>query len=158
MKRYLGFGIFLLFVGLAHASIFGPSNFDECVLDSMKGVTSDTAAGLIARSCRQKFPVNQTKHSTRALAQWELAAITGRGGPSYSPGYFNADLLNGNKGVTIAQVTISVTTKIGGRDVTNSYDVDVDIAPNKTGNIFFKFIQGDPGSKYEWTISAAKGY
>ena len=38
------------------AGLFGPSDYDECILESMKGVTSDHAARLVAHSCRQKFP------------------------------------------------------------------------------------------------------
>jgi hypothetical protein len=38
------------------AGWFGPSNFDECILQNMKGVTSDVAAGQIVRVCRHKFP------------------------------------------------------------------------------------------------------
>ena len=36
-------------------SLFGPKNYDECVLENMKGVSSDTAARLVANSCREKF-------------------------------------------------------------------------------------------------------
>lgn len=38
------------------ASLFGPSDYDECILESMEGVTSDRAAMLIQRSCARKFP------------------------------------------------------------------------------------------------------
>ena len=42
--------------GAAHAvSIWGPKNFDECILENMKGVTSDTAANAIYASCSNKF-------------------------------------------------------------------------------------------------------
>ena len=33
-----------------------PSNYDECILESMKGVKSDLAAKSIIMSCRNKFP------------------------------------------------------------------------------------------------------
>lgn len=38
------------------ASLFGPSDYDECILENMKGVTSDRAAMLIHRSCARRFP------------------------------------------------------------------------------------------------------
>ena len=41
---------------MASAGWFGPKDFDECILDSMEGVTSDYAAKLIYVSCRKKFP------------------------------------------------------------------------------------------------------
>jgi hypothetical protein len=50
--------------GEASAGIFGPSNFDECVLDAMKGVTSDVAARAIYASCRNKFPENMASEKT----------------------------------------------------------------------------------------------
>ena len=35
---------------------FGPSNYEECILKNMKGVTSDEAARAIRRAYRAKFP------------------------------------------------------------------------------------------------------
>lgn len=40
----------------ANASLFGPKNFEDCILDGMKGVNNDTAANAVIYSCRQKFP------------------------------------------------------------------------------------------------------
>jgi hypothetical protein len=41
----------------AHSwSPFGPNNFDDCIIQNMKGVTSNTAAAAIRMACRQKFP------------------------------------------------------------------------------------------------------
>lgn len=49
-------GAFLLAYGAGvPAGWFGPSNYSECVLDGMKGVTSDAAAQAIAGACRKKF-------------------------------------------------------------------------------------------------------
>ena len=44
MKKYIGTLVLLGAFSSAYADIFGPSSFDDCVLDSMKGVTSDIAA------------------------------------------------------------------------------------------------------------------
>ncbi len=41
----------------AWAGWFGPDNYEECILDSMKGVTSNAAAVAIAQACRAKFPL-----------------------------------------------------------------------------------------------------
>lgn len=37
-------------------SLFGPKNFEDCVLNGMKGVTGDFAAKAVYKSCRDKFP------------------------------------------------------------------------------------------------------
>lgn len=158
MKKYLLVISFGLCSQLCYAGIFGPSNFDDCVLDSMKGVTSDVAARSIYQSCRQKFPEKQVKNNARNLSDRELSMLTGRGGPAQVGNYFSVNLLNGNKDLTVSAVTLAVTTKISGKVVTNYYDTDITIGPKKTGNIFVKYIVGDDGAKYDWGISAAKGY
>lgn len=38
------------------AGILGPSTYEECILENMKGVQSNVAAGHIVRACRQQFP------------------------------------------------------------------------------------------------------
>ncbi|QWD31214.1 hypothetical protein G6681_05585 [Polynucleobacter paneuropaeus] len=157
MKKYIYIALFGFLIESAHAGIFGPSNFDDCVLESMKGVTSDVAARTIYQSCRQKFPEKQVKRNTKALEPWELSSLEGRGKDLGD--YFSADILNTNKGITVTQITISVTRKSGGKEFTNFYDKDVDIAPNTTSNVFIKILDGDAGSKFiKWNISAAKGY
>lgn len=37
-------------------AFLGPKDFDDCILKSMKGVTSNEAAGFIYESCASKFP------------------------------------------------------------------------------------------------------
>lgn len=39
-----------------HAGWFGPGNYDECVLENMKGVQSERAAREISFACRRQFP------------------------------------------------------------------------------------------------------
>ena len=46
----------------AVAGLFGPGDFEECILENMKGVTSDTAAKLIAQACAKKFPKSLPKN------------------------------------------------------------------------------------------------
>ncbi len=59
MKRTI---LILLFIfhlssaAITHAGLFGPSNYEECILENMKGVQSDVAAKMIASICRKKFP------------------------------------------------------------------------------------------------------
>ena len=51
-------------------SLFGPKNYDECVLENMKGVSSDTAARLVANSCREKFKEKVVDNSKKY--KWTL--------------------------------------------------------------------------------------
>ena len=38
------------------AGWFGPSTYEECVLENIKEIKNDTAAKLLAKVCREKFP------------------------------------------------------------------------------------------------------
>ena len=57
-KITLGLVLGLSFVSApSGAGWFGPSNFEECILDGMKGISSNLAAEAVARACRSKFPL-----------------------------------------------------------------------------------------------------
>jgi len=50
-------------------SLLGPNSYEECVLDAMKGVQSDTAAAIINRTCLEKFPKAKEKTPTRVRGE-----------------------------------------------------------------------------------------
>ena len=56
MQKVLGFAMMLV-SGATMAGWFGPSTYEECLLENLKGVASDVAATGIAKACRAKFPV-----------------------------------------------------------------------------------------------------
>ena len=41
---------------VAVAGMLGPQNYDDCILENMKGVGSNLAAAQVAASCARKFP------------------------------------------------------------------------------------------------------
>lgn len=146
------------FIGPAHAGLLGPSNYDECITESMKGVTSDIAARALILSCRERFPVrDKKKPASRPLTNMELSNLTGRAGLEYANVY-KGNIYNGNQNVTLSEVTLSITTTQKGKEVTRQYLDDVDIPPLKTGLISFNIIVGDTKAEYSWGIVGAKGY
>lgn len=50
----------------AHASLFGPSNFEECVLQGLKDAKTDYAAKFVEAMCLKKFPISD-KSATSTL-------------------------------------------------------------------------------------------
>lgn len=58
MKRI--FSLIALVCAPAVAGIWGPSSYDDCIIDAMKGVTSNIAANEIRKACRNKFPEKQS--------------------------------------------------------------------------------------------------
>lgn len=49
-----------LFPAICSAGLFGPSNFEDCVLDGVKNARSNQAANAIMMACRGKFPLSPT--------------------------------------------------------------------------------------------------
>lgn len=54
-QRLFFFLFFLSLTASANAGLFGPSTYEECVLENMKGVSSDVAADAVKRACRSKY-------------------------------------------------------------------------------------------------------
>ena len=55
MKTILAFFI-MVFMNQAHAGLFGPSTYDDCILDGVKEAKTDLAVRAVYQSCRNKFP------------------------------------------------------------------------------------------------------
>jgi hypothetical protein len=109
---------------------FGPSNYEECILENMKGVASDKAVREIKRACRVKFPYKPAKK--RNIPRKDLKDITGKAWfidkahPDASRKYnFYASLYNNNAKWIISQVKIRITDKATGthEDVLGGVDV-----------------------------------
>ncbi len=87
------------------AGWFGPKNYDDCILESMKGVKSDFAAKAIYGSCRQKFP--QEEVST-PLTNQQIAKLEGKIWENQF-GKISGSLYNGNQDITVRFITIRMT-------------------------------------------------
>ena len=57
MNKILTTIILLLSVlpSVGTAQIFGPSNYEDCIIEGMQGVASDVAAVAVRSACREKF-------------------------------------------------------------------------------------------------------
>ena len=59
---------------------FAPKDYDECILENMKGVTSDVGARLVNNSCHEKFKNIADKSQKH---KWTLIS-SGNGGSVYA--------------------------------------------------------------------------
>lgn len=152
--RFLFF-VLLLLPNSSYAGWFGPSNYNECILDEMKGVTSNLAAYNIERACRARFPIQKPK-DTRVPKQ-VLVKIDGRLGPSEYLGGLSGTLYNGNENWTITQVTIYC---VSNADKTpRRYNVDTSISPLQTASVSVDTVAGEVSPKgFQWGIVGARGY
>jgi hypothetical protein len=48
--------VLAVLMGHANAGLFGPSNYDDCILDGVKQAKTDLAVQAVYQSCRNKFP------------------------------------------------------------------------------------------------------
>ena len=142
----------------ASAGWFGPSNFDECILASMKGVTSDAAAGIIYEACESKFPKRTLP--TFPLPSAALEKVTGNAA-AQSYGYFKGHIYNGNNDWTITDVNIVIGTKAdpktGKRDFQRQYTVKIDAAPLSNSDLSVP-IGVNNLSNLDWNIISGRGY
>jgi hypothetical protein len=107
----------VLFALPVQAGLFGPKNYDECITESMKGVTSDLAARAIIKSCRERFPEKKKQlPPSKSLSIDQLMNFTGRAGLSFG-NYYSGNLYNGNSDVTITEIKVYVTTKMNERKI-----------------------------------------
>ncbi len=49
---------FLLF-NSSHAGLFGPSNYEECIISEVKNAKTEAAANIIRQACMKKFPTKE---------------------------------------------------------------------------------------------------
>jgi hypothetical protein len=163
---------------------FGPSNYEECILKNMKGVTSDKAVLEIRKACRAKFPKKPIKKpKLRDVPKKVLEDITGdawfTNDPDAPCAYnFYARLHNDNAKWTITEVKIRIFDKatktyeyiLSNKRASTSPGIQWDIFdsvesvlegsedlyPFKSKRFPF-FVKKVPIER-EWTIVEAKGY
>ena len=64
-------------------SLFGPKNFDECVLENMKGVSSDDASHIIVKTCRRKFSEKEIDNIQKNIDECVLENMKGVNSDEY---------------------------------------------------------------------------
>lgn len=112
----------------AHAGLLdfmdrAAADYDECILQGMKGVTSDVAAREIKSSCRSKFPAEPTRTlagDSAALTVGQRAKLSGRAGFQEMRGSYYAfvvSLYNGTENCSITSIKIALKWKDAGQSV-----------------------------------------
>lgn len=152
--------LLVLYVPTSFADWFSkPKNYDDCVLENMKGTTSDLAAKAIYQSCRNKFPFPAPKPLTFiTLNKNQLKSVTGTANSSGK--YFTLSIYNGSS-LNLKQITVRL---INNKTKQHKEYVAVGrfllkgtatISPLSTGE--FKFTALSPPKDWSWQIVSAKG-
>lgn len=169
--------------GAANAGLFGPDNYDECILKGMKGVVSDVAARAIQSACRNKFP--ETSPDTRQQTRPET--VQGAAQPNTLTGEqleklqvrmcrlsensasLSCQIYNGNADVTVTEIEVAITTEnrdgdtesikyagIPSESMSGRSGRQQHIRPGKDGFLGLS-VEVPKGTKWYLTIAGAKG-
>lgn len=138
-----------------------PTSYNDCILKYVKERMDRAAVAVVMRSCREKFPEGGTAPKPepsieRPLTAQELDRLDGRAGRSFG-NFYSGTLYNGNSDVTITELEITLTTKIGSTETSRPYRTQVSIPPRSAGTFRFSILAGDEGASYRWSISGGKG-
>ena len=170
--------------GVVAADVSEYSSYDECILESLKGVSSDVAANAIIASCRSKFPEAAPAATEQAAsapeqesvpdeaAQPEAKAESAPAGPSreLTPeelsklkatlfGFttkYRVTFENFNEHVTITEVTIAVWDEFDPRGL-KKYTETMHIPPQQTAKVTYEVVYMGDDEGWRWKIDSAKG-
>ena len=131
----------------------GQNDYDSCILESMKGVTSDVAARMIRNSCRQKFP-EKAKEDAVLLPQSAKQKIDGKGNGS-SSGYFRGTLFNGDNEWTVTSIEVRITDNKTKTFRDYKHEIPA-LAPMSTDEFIFKAF--DLPVDLSWDLLNVYGY
>jgi hypothetical protein len=106
MRNILILCFSLFFPAVAVAGWFGPNDYNSCILESMKGITSDVAARAIKQSCREKFP--EEKQESKELPESAVQKLEGSARMD-TRGDYICTIFNGNNDWAITSLEVRIT-------------------------------------------------
>lgn len=166
--------------GVVHGDVSEYSSYDECILESLKGVSSDVAANAIIASCRSKFPAAAPVAEEPAASppeeenvpQEPMPAETEPASPSrdLTPeelGKLKATLFafttkyrvtfeNFNEDITVTEVTIAVWDELDPRGL-KKYTETMHIPPQEMAKVTYEVVYMGDDQGWRWKIDSAKG-
>lgn len=151
------FFLLAIFSSYTHSDWFGgPNDYDECILENMKGVESNAAAYAIRKSCRKKFPEESNSEKLVPLPPKVLEKIDGKAFMT-SYGWFNGSIFNGSENWHIASLRIRITDNVleTSRDYHTSFSTP-HISPFSRSE--FSFEPFDTPSDLTWEVLSGEGY
>lgn len=141
-----------------------PSNFNDCILHSVKSGMSEQAVELVTMACREKFP-EEEDYPNNALAELPDEArkkLTGHFGPSIGSTW-SGNIYNANEDWTVEEVTLLLTphtdmfdTGMAVEEPPERYRVSVRVPPLSNSE-FSLSVNLRRDQAFDWTIASAKG-
>jgi hypothetical protein len=161
------FPLVLLCPSLSHGDATEPSNYDECILDAMRGVSSDVAAQAIIDSCRNLFPETPQAAppaaapapldttGARDLTADELGLL--RATAKVFGDAYRVTVVNNNSNLTLTEVTIAVWDDNDGGATRQEYSEAVQIGPQSSELVKYTVRYRGDETGWRWDVVAARG-
>jgi hypothetical protein len=170
--------------GIVHGDVSEYSSYDECILESLKGVSSDVAANAIIASCRNKFPAGAPVATEQAASPLEEESVSqettqAETEPESAPANASRDLTpeelsklkatlfglttkyrvtfeNFNENITVTEVTIAVWDELDPRGL-KKYTETMHIPPQEMAKVTYEVVYMGDDQGWRWKIDSAKG-
>lgn len=156
--KYIFVGVMLTLSTVSYSAIFGSSNYNECIVDAMKGVTSDVAARAIKQSCKDKHSNSPSSRDITKYVRPKIEDVKGGFNEGIDGFNFYVQLYNGSNYV-ITSMILTMTFKNGeGKVVTRKYRSITNSSPMDTNNHFFPVNQQVKPTVISWDVEAIEGY
>lgn len=174
------FPLYLVLVTGAYAGIFDYKSYEDCVLDSMKGVSSNVAANEIRKACRKKFPIKSEYFNDVKLPETELMNVTSSGKImryeyKFTTPSFEGTVENKTKLWNITKIKLSIMLKNKKNGDNHTHDceaslyrpINIDgptfssargISPLTIGEFKCEQVYAPKDYNFTWQIKALYGY
>ena len=176
--------VVFLFPATSHGDSLEASNYDECIIDAMRGVSSDVAARAIIESCRNLFPepprevappaptaeavpapaaVPATPVAPASIDTAEARSLTteelGRlsAAAKIFGSAYRVTVNNGNPNLTLTEVTIAVWDDDDPTVNRKEYKEAARIAPLTSGVVKYTVHYRGSETGWSWRVVAARG-
>lgn len=155
---YIFVGVMLCFSTNSHSAIFGPSNYNECIVYAMKGVTSDVAARAIKQSCKDKY--SDSPSSIDITKQVMPKIVDAKIGFNKVMNVFDlyVQFYNGSDYVITSTIVSVIFKNAAGNVVTRKYKSLTNSSPMNTVDHYFPANQQFNPTVISWDIESIKGY
>ena len=153
----------------AAAGSSGLTGYEDCILESMKGVTKPKAVHSIRQACRDKFPQRQAAlapREDRLLSREELGALTIDAGEfvaqmtslnaaSNAPvAGMRFKIQNPHATLRITELTVSITSTASEKPL--EYRASCNVPPKSAGEVVVIFLQTEREG-FSWDVVAGRG-
>ena len=150
--------LLLSFSSASQGALFGPSNYNECIIDAMKGVTSDVAARAIKQSCRDKHNNNPTSKDITKYVRPKMEDLKGGFSESMNGYNFYVQFYNASNHVVTSMILTMSFKNAEGQVFNRKYRSLTYSQPMNTEDHFFSVNLKFKPTIISWDIETINGY